>query len=601
MTGPRPPHPEYEELISASLAGDLTDQERRRLDAHLDSCDACRGVLASFADGRRIVAGLRHVPVPRDLHARVRTGIATGRLAEVPWWRRPAVIFAGVGGGLAAVAGAMLALVILNQDPGPVGHATPTPQPSLQPTATASASVTPEPATSTPGPVDTLPPASAEPTGDAGPTPSEPVATPQPTPVPTAPEPDVYLGYTGPSDNRALVVASGTNGDTMEVAPPEGADVPSGPTIAAELSPDGQWLAHIVRIGESGLHEVRATRINEGTPSDDPGAPPPTDSPLAVGQTVALGRSLSADAFLEQLFWSSPRGAHLAYTLADPDTGQTDVWLFEPETGEPRQLTGVGNAYAASWVGDDATASSSLWISLAAERPVSYLYGFPFDAAGEPVDPAASPLATAEGVFQPLLNASGRFAIFWDGRMQPMGDDGEAGPWQFASAGQPYLAYHDAESQDVSFDSQRPVFRDLIVGRDGFTSASITWGADGDTYAIWDARWTGTPQSGADDEPYPDQQRVYFSRATDRRGMTAGQAIDAGDVPEDWFVVDVKVAPTGEHLVLTTARPLAGILDAPEADLLLVDRNFNDDADEVTTLAGEDDEFWWGPAAYDER
>ena len=31
-----------EELISASLHGDLTEDERRRLDAHLDGCDQCR-------------------------------------------------------------------------------------------------------------------------------------------------------------------------------------------------------------------------------------------------------------------------------------------------------------------------------------------------------------------------------------------------------------------------------------------------------------------------------------------------------------------------------------------------------------------------------
>ncbi len=585
MTGPRAPHPEYEELISASLAGDLSDQERRRLDAHLDGCEACRGVLASFADGRRIVAGLRHVPVPRDVHARVRSGIESGRLAERPWWRRPAVIFAGIGGSLAAVAGALLALVILNQSPGPVGNATPTPTPTL------AVSNTPSP-TFTSAVVPSPTPSAATPATS----PSEVAETPQPTPVPTAPEPDVYLGHTGPFDNRALVVADGVTGEGIA----EDSTAP-GPPIAAELSPDGQWLAYISRMGESGMHEVWATRIAEA-PLDDPAVPDPIDSEVAVGDSLKLGTSVSGDPFLEQLFWSSPRGSRLAYTLSDPESGETDVWIFDTATGDVGKATDTGNAYAASWLPDDSNASASLWVSAAADRPVSYLMFFTNEASDGPVsprDPQENAGATAEGVFQPLLNASGRFAIYWDGTMERTEDAG----WRFVGGGQPYLAEHIWESEEVFFDeaTERPVFQDLSVGRDGFTSASITWGPDGDTYAIWDARWTGTTQSGENEPPYPDERRVYFSRATDSRGMTRGQAIDAGDVSEDRYVVDVKVAPTGEHLVITAARPLGGTLDAPEADLLLVERNFGNEADKVTVLRGEDDTNWWGPAAFDAR
>nr|MBA2264827.1 zf-HC2 domain-containing protein [Chloroflexota bacterium] len=74
-------HESFEELISASLNGDLTDLERQRLDTHLDSCEQCSATLAAFADQRRIIAGVRHVAPPRDLGARVRTGIERGRFA----------------------------------------------------------------------------------------------------------------------------------------------------------------------------------------------------------------------------------------------------------------------------------------------------------------------------------------------------------------------------------------------------------------------------------------------------------------------------------------------------------------------------------------
>ena len=47
-----------DELISASLAGDLTDAERVELDAHLVGCEQCRNTLAAFTAERRILSGL---------------------------------------------------------------------------------------------------------------------------------------------------------------------------------------------------------------------------------------------------------------------------------------------------------------------------------------------------------------------------------------------------------------------------------------------------------------------------------------------------------------------------------------------------------------
>jgi hypothetical protein len=580
MTGPRESHLRFEELISASLKGDLTAEERRRLDAHLDGCAACRATLAAFSDQRRVMAGLRHVAPPRDLGARVRTGVEQGRFAAVPWWRRPATLFAGVGGGLAVVAGALLALVLLTPSEPQVGDASPTPT-----AASPAASPTPLP-TFPSGPTPA-------PTVTASPAPEPTEGEPTPTPDPS-PEPDLYLAWTGPFDNRALTVRHGLTGDTLfEV------DTPSGPPVVAELSPDGQWLAYVTPVGESGVHEVRATRVAEGVPSDDPDALPPVDSPVAVGETVMLGESISGDAFVERLFWAAPRGGHLAYTLTDPETGATDVWIFEPGLAEPYRLTDAGNAYAASWIPGGGAGSSLLWVSVAGDRPVSYLW-YLHDSAmgpdGEPIDPASEPMATAEGVFQPLLSPNGRFAIYWDGAMERSGDG-----WIFASGGQPYLAEHVVDGEDFGFnsDSVRPVFTDLSVGRDGFTSASVTWSLDGDAYAVWNARWTGTPQSGTGEAPYPDETRVYFSRATDERGMTRVHAIDRDDIPDGWNVVDVKVAPTGEHLLVTVVRPAGGVLEAPAAVLLMIERNTGDEPDAVTPLTPVDDGFWYGPAAFD--
>lgn len=577
-------HEEFEELISASLHGDLSGDERRRLDAHLDGCDRCRATLAAFAEQRRIVAGLRHVAPPRDLGARVRTEVEGYGL---PWWRRPIAIFTAVGGGLAVVTGALLALVLLNDtNRPPVGQAsatpsasqfeaTPTPFPTL-----AQPGELPEP-TPTPAPGETPPPPPSE--------------TPEATPIPASPEPDIYMAVAPPEDDPelGLTVREGST-DELVTALAREPETPPGVPVAAAMSPDGQWLAYISDLGLSGTNEVRATRIAEGIPSDDPDTLSPTDSPVDVGDTVVLGQSVAGSPFLERLEWSS-HGRYLAYTLADADG--TDAWLFDVTFGEPRQLTDVGNAYAASWV-PDSSGTSMLWVSTAGDVPMSYLHAFE-DSAGDPneptlggsSDPAAEPQATAEGVFQPLLSPNGALAIFWSGRMTRSGDE-----WTFSEQGAPQLAEHRPDDAGgYTFESERGLFSDVTVDRDAFNAAAISWGPDGDSYAVWDTAWTGIPQGA--EELYPDRSRVYFGHATDPRGLTQTHALDASDLPADGIVVDVKVSPTAAHLVITVRYPVAGDLEAPRADLFLVRRHTGLVRDEVRTLRSGGG--WNGPAAFD--
>lgn len=591
-------HEPFEELISASLSGDLTDLERARLDAHLDTCSACRATLAAFAEQRRIMSGLRHVAPPRDLPARVRTGIERGRFGTIPWWRRPAVMFAGVGGSLAAVAGVLLALVLLNgqQDDPNIGAISPTPTPIT--TASVAPEQTPAPTaapTDVPSqePVTTLPPIPSDPSPTASmvesaapPTPSvEP--SPTTTPTPASPEPDVFLALTGPPDNLAMTVQEPQppGESPSPIAQVEG---PRGPAIAAELSPDGQWLAFITELGQSGMNELRVTRI----PAEEGDSP---ETPVEVGETVLLGESVAGAPFTERMEWS-PDGRFLAYTLVDPEAEQfsSDVWLFEPEHGHGRPLTSVGNAYVASWVleGDEAM---SLWVSVADDEPASYLLSFSEGevAAAEPIDPADQPVATAEGIFQPVLSPNGTLAIYWAGGMTRQA---EGGGWVMSDGGAPMLAEHDVLDGTFEFGNERRLFSDVTLRRDAFSSAEVTWGADGDAYAVWNAQWTGELQ-GDEGTLYPDPSRVYFGHATDPRGLTQHHAIDEADLPEETSVVDVKVSPTGEHLVVTVRHPIPGDLSAPRAELLLIERNTGDEADVVTSL-GFNDEGWFGPAAF---
>ena len=114
---------------------------------------------------------------------------------------------------------------------------------------------------------------------------------------------------------------------------------------------------------------------------------------------------------------------------------------------------------------------------------------------------------------------------------------------------------------------------------------------------VWDADWTGLNQA-SDEGTYPDPARIYFGHATDPGGLTQANALDRDDVPDGWRVEDVKVSPTGQHLVVMVAAPLAGELSVPTADLLLVTRNTGDVADEVEPLS-PDDGRWNGPAVFD--
>lgn len=504
-------HPE--ELISASLTDDLSEVERRELQVHLDSCATCRATLNAFREQRQLLARMPQPGAPRDLGARVRTGIEAGRLG-LPWWRRPGGLLAGVATLATVAAAAMLVLFVVN---GPNGL------------NVGQHSATPSPSPSAPAPSAT---AKAEPSGSA---------TPAAVPLGMQAGDLIYLQVTGPFDGLRLTVIDSQTGEKVSIADPKGSQY--GRIERAALSPDGRLLAFADNAGLRGVWRIFVADLSDG-------------SVRQLGETVPL-------AFGRRLTWS-PDGRYLAFTLAPvAGNGSSDAWLYDRSTASARQLTRQGNAYVASWAPAD-NGNEQLWISLGETNPVSQLAQFAASDGIPSGDPLDGETITVGGVFGPLVSADGSRVLYWNGSMTL---DGTAG-WIFSRGGMPQIAGYDRTAAEWTGTS---LFSDLTVAQGGeaFSSGELVWADDSDTFAFWGGTWTGVPQGDA----YPDGNGVYVGRASSG-ALSQASALDlgsmAGGSQGDVSVNDVRLAPDGGEAIVTLAIPLPGDLVAPQSYLRVV-------------------------------
>lgn len=537
-------HPD--ELISASLSGDLTSAERGTLDAHLSGCERCRATLDAFTSERRALAGLPRSQPPADLGARVRAGIESGA-GQLPWWRRPSTLVGAVA-TLATVAAALLLVVVVgNLARGPVG-ATGSPSPSMTP-------------------------------GSAEPSPSVvasegPSSTPAATPVPSPSSPSLagwltqaWVDAQDPSAGQELQLVDPEGHILNTITVPDGS--PVGVPIQAGTSADGAWIAFRLLLDGKGTEVLYALRPE-------------------TGEVVALGETQPTP-FAHRLSWS-PDGRYLAYTLVSLD-GAADAWVFDAATSEVEQVTAIGDIYVGSFEGQYAgpDGEAGLWVSVAESTPRTYRIDVPVASAPltevSPSSPGVSG-GVSDGIFLPLISPDSSSVIFWRGQMESSAQ----GPSTITRGGMLYLA--TGGGADLNWDGEQ-LFPSLqiVTSGQGFASAEVVWAADSIGYAVWDAQWTGTPQP----EGFPSADRVYFGHTSNSDGIGPQQALDAADLPADGYVVDV-MAPDGGHLAITVGYPIAGDLAQPRADLLLVTRNLGDVPDEVVTLGPTD--RWTGPAVF---
>jgi len=538
MTTRRRPHPD--ELISASLTGDLTHAERAELDRHLAGCEICRETLDAFTVERELVAGMGEVLPPRDLDARVRAGIEAGRRAQRPWWRRGGGLVA-TGASLATVAAAALAVVLVSNLPiGPIGQGG-SPEPSASATTSGEASVSGEPSAS---------------------------GTPSETPSGAVELEPGQLGYMSlvgePFSEPRLYFVNDTTGASVE------AQAPSGPILSAALSPTGEWLAYITQKGETGANEVWALRISDGT-------------------TLHLGCSMAAP-FTDRLAWA-PDGMYLAYTLVADDLGPTsgcpandagprttDAWVFDVATTEHYRVTGQGNAFAATFTRDE---QPTLLVSYAAESPWTEIVPLLADPGNLP---------RIDDAFMPLFSPDGNRALFWRGTMavQP-----EGWAWSFSSGGMPYVsADFRSGGSDSPWFAAEQLFADLTTpGGAAFAAGRFSWGPDSDLVAFWGGAWNGAPQGGQG--TYPDDQGVYIgSIGAGLLTVDSRLANLSGSVGEQDWIVDVIFTAGGE-VIVTVGLPSAGIGDPPSSRLLRVPL---DGGDARQLGGGSDPTPWDGPA-----
>lgn len=530
-------HPE--ELLSASLTGDLTGAERSELDAHLASCAQCRDTLEAFAEERRLIAGLREVSPPRDMGARVRAGIEGGGRRDVAWWRRPATLV-GAFASVATVAAAILAVVVFsNALSGPVGSST-------EPSASAPASVA---------------------SGSIEPTASQ-LPSVEPSFAPTTPAPPValepgqigYLQLDGePQSPLALSFVNDATGEVTDLG-----TASSAPWRAA-ISPTNEFVAYSIELGLSGANQLRLTRLSDG-------------------MTEVLGCTVDS-AFGDRLAWSDD-GRWLAYTLRPVDLGgsvdcggvtgdgsRSDAWAYDAAgSGQAIQLTETGNAFAADFLrGGGELGQYPLIISYAAPQPYSEAVRIATDQEPTRID----------GVFLPLVSPDGTRALFWRGEMEQVAD---GGGWHFLRGGLPYLSGEPVDGQPSW--SGEPLFADLEpVGGATFESGEFGWSPDGTLVGFWLGEWTGAPQS--DDGTYPGSKDVYVGPVA---GLLSKESLIDLQLGELEAVVDVAIdSGTGMALV-TVVQPSAGDLAVPAATLHAVPL----DGGEATILGTG--ASWTGPA-----
>jgi hypothetical protein len=260
-------------------------------------------------------------------------------------------------------------------------------------------------------------------------------------------------------------------------------------------------------------------------------------------------------------------------------------------TGAKVNVTNNGAAYVGSFVPN----TDLLWISIAGGPgdpggPNSFLVDLtPTDAGVGRVDLAQ--VEPVEGVFQPTLNPAGDRVIFWRGVQ-----GGDARNRYFESGGT--LLVEEAVAGEFSWEG-RPLFEYVLIGDDGvinpdrFSSASLSWAGDGDTFAVWQV----TTQGGS----FPEPNLLYVGTAStgqalNRNSFSYGErfaGVAGTQIVDVEFTTDQSGAPNALLVTVQLDAGAEGPGRIATSTLIRVDL-----ADGTEEELAPSDGAWQGPAVW---
>lgn len=556
--------------LSERLDSPLDPDESRWLDEHLANCDDCAVTAIEYAAQRLELRALRdRMPVPpRDLWARTATSIereARHRALQPSGGPRRATL-----APYALLAGAVAVAVIvgtLTSSQFPPGTTTASPPASNQiAVATDAASAGPTPL-AVAGKVDYL---SLDRDGqyqyntteisEVCPMEAGSCATTEPNEVvslgPLSSPETVF----GSGDAPLVVLGDSANGSSMfAIAKP---DKTVGPVATPSLRPTPS--AATASPSQSSDTTGPSPSVSPPVESTPPASiEPPTQSPTPAG-TVEIARGLEV---VDTTAAYAPDGSAFAFTARPSDASHgPDIYLWTVGDAEARALTTDHRSVFGSWAGGLIVGSK---VVTSDDGQTNNPAAFAIAPDGQDI----ASLPQAGLAWRPVVDPTGRAAIYWTGTLEPTDDD--LG-WRTV-AGRLVVGRWNAGSDTSAEPLATPLTGDQSV------ELAETTIADG-PLADWDARWdeTGTRLAVwvADaDDPTVGRLSLYVVDPSDGQIDLANPPLKDKQALAGFSIADGRLAwaaPAGDsrkdkHVkILAWTNKGFGQVESAAGDVLLV-------------------------------
>lgn len=460
LAGPRRRRPGDEHARARTLAamridGPLDTAADRWLEAHLGECGACRGTAEAYAADHDLFAGAGRPVPPRDLWAQTAARLDRQRASGRP---SPSVRVGRVPAG--AVAAALVVAVVvgasvLERGTPPITGPAQTSVASASDSLSAAASplaVEREVGLVQPGSDGTFGILTAtvdQVCGDASKTECRAQTDAVGSAIRVTDKPKSVVQ--SPDGKQIAVVLAAGEGSSVVIVPAPASPTPAaspaastgptastGPAGSASASPSSGTPSASASVAPS---TATSTPTPPSSASISPSATPSTTPPIVVPSPspttpvpIAIASNLTV---LGQSAAYSPSGNWFAFSARPTDGSQgPDIYVWHVGYGDARPLTTDHRSVFSAWIGErilgsraeplaGATPSaSSTTVTLAAAAPASgagsslpNVPGIEARSVSFLLDPATggSRIVPGDGIWRPVVDPSGRFAVYWSG------------------------------------------------------------------------------------------------------------------------------------------------------------------------------------------